>query len=107
VRDASGFEELRILRTCAFGHGEVQNPDKSKILWSYERQSHGPRMSRGAKKKAHQQIRDREFVRTGTHVVGEHETPTPKASIGSCAMWTCGVVPWANGDEKRSKKGGA
>jgi hypothetical protein len=27
-------------------------------------------------------------VRTGTHVVGDHETPTPKASIGTCAMWT-------------------
>jgi hypothetical protein len=86
VRDASGFGESRILRTCAFGHWEVRNPDKSKRLWSYERRSHGPRHSRGAKAKAHRQIGDREFVRTGTHVVGDHETPTPEASIGRCAM---------------------
>ena len=27
-------------------------------------------------------------MRTGTHVVGDHETPTPEASIGRCARWT-------------------
>ena len=40
----------------------------------------------GAKAKAHRQIGDREFVRTGTHVVGDHETLTPEALIGRCAM---------------------
>jgi hypothetical protein len=81
VKEASGFRESRILRTCAFGHWEVQNPDKSKRLWSYERWSHGPQHSWGAKAKAHRKIGDRVFVRTGTHVVGDHETLTPEASI--------------------------
>jgi hypothetical protein len=40
---------------------------------------------RGLRQRAHRQIGDREFVRTGTHVVGDHETPTPEASIGNCA----------------------
>jgi hypothetical protein len=45
-------------------------------------------IAEGAKAKAHREIGDREFMRTGTHVVGDHETPTPEASIGRCARWT-------------------
>ena len=56
-------------------------------------------IAEGAKAKVHRQIRDREFVRTGTHVVGDHETPIPETSIGNCATWTCGVVPSANGTD--------
>ena len=56
-------------------------------------------IAEGAKAKAHWKIGDREFVRTGTHVVGDHETPIPETSIGNCAMWTCGVVPRAKGSE--------
>jgi hypothetical protein len=28
VKGASGFGESRILRTCAYGHGEVRNSDR-------------------------------------------------------------------------------
>jgi hypothetical protein len=35
----------------------------------------------GAKAKAHRQIGDQEFMRIGTHVIGDHKTPTPEASI--------------------------
>jgi hypothetical protein len=56
-------------------------------------------IAEGAKAKAHRQIGDREFVRTGTHVVGDHETPIPETSIGNCATWTRGVVPRAKGSE--------
>jgi hypothetical protein len=40
-----------------------------------------------AKEKAHWEIWDWEFVRTGTHVVRDHETLTPEASIGRYSRW--------------------
>jgi hypothetical protein len=36
----------------------------------------------GGEAKTHRQIGDREFVRTGTHVVGDHETRHPKIQSG-------------------------
>jgi hypothetical protein len=59
-------------------------------------------ITKGDKAKAHRQIGDWEFGRTGTHVVRDHETPTPEASIGRCAMWMHEEyhVPVSRGDKR-------
>jgi hypothetical protein len=43
MKGASRFEGSRILRTCAFGHEKVRNPDEEVWLRSYRGRSYGPK----------------------------------------------------------------
>jgi hypothetical protein len=88
-----------------FGFGKSETPIRVKDCGLMRGGHMDLGIAEGAKAKAHREIGDREFVRTGTHVVGDHETPTPEASIGRCARWTHEEyhVP-ASGNTRREEK---
>jgi hypothetical protein len=70
-----------------FGFGKSETPIRVKDCGLMRGGHMDLGIVEGAKAKAHREIGDREFMRTGTHVVEDHETPTLEASIGRCARW--------------------
>jgi hypothetical protein len=88
VKGASRFEGSQILRTCAFGHEKVRNPDEEVWLRSYRGRSYGPKglalwglVESGVRR----ELEDRGSKGNMYFGIRKPETPT-KGDIEGCSL---------------------